>query len=231
MSKRFLTNGEIKLAQSIFSDSIDYPVVRVFDRGYAFLNAIGDMSYSGNMYLPVGHHHDFSRASLTQKRLFIHEGVHIWQHQNNIVNLVVAAVREGVKHQFQYAKAYFFRLDPGKDLLDYGFEQQAAIIEEHFLRKHGGPTMGRCLNEEHDTEALLKGVLKNFLDNPSYARRKRFVRPFLRSPRSISALTDRACLIPASGASESGDPVLAHVFQLVRGEDPFDNAVPAELLR
>ena len=180
MSERSLTNGEIKLAQSIFVDSINYPAVRVYDRGYAFLNAIGNMSYRGNIYLPGGHHDDFSRASLPKKRLFIHEGVHVWQHQNNILNLAVAAVREGVKHQFKYAKAYLFRLDPGKDLLDYGFEQQAAIIEEYFLRQHGGATMGRCLNKETETAALLEGVLKNFLENPSYARRKRFLHPLLR---------------------------------------------------
>lgn len=174
MPKRSLTDGEIKLARSIFVNSIDYSAVRVYDRGYAFLNAIGNMSYRGNIYLPDGHNHDFSIASLSCKRLFIHEGVHVWQHQNNILNLAIAAVREGVRHQFNYAKAYLFRLELGKDLLDYGFEQQAAIIEEYFLRKHGGTPMGRCLNKENDTQALLEGVLENFLENPSYARQKRF---------------------------------------------------------
>jgi hypothetical protein len=175
MSQRSLTDGEIKLAQSIFVDSINYSAVRVYDRGYACLNAIGNMSYRGNIYLPDGHHHDFSLAPLREKRLFIHEGVHVWQHQNNILNLAIAAVREGVRHQFKYAKTYLFHLEPGKDLLDYGFEQQAAIIEEYFLRKQGGTPMGRCLNKENDTQALLEGVLENFLENPSYARRKRFL--------------------------------------------------------
>jgi hypothetical protein len=175
MSKRSLTDGEIKLAQSIFVDSINYSAVRVYDRGYAFLNSIGNMSYRGNIYLPDGHNHDFSQAPLPKKRLFIHEGVHVWQHQNNILNLAIEAVREGVKHQFKYAKTYLFRLEPGKDLLDYGFEQQAAIIEEYFLRKHGGTPLGRCLNKEDETLALLEGVLENFLENPSYASRKRIL--------------------------------------------------------
>jgi hypothetical protein len=177
MPKRPLTDGEIKLAQSIFIDSIDYSAVRVYDRGYAFLNVIGDMSYKGNVYLPDGHSHDFSQAPLSRKRLFIHETVHVWQHQNNILNLAFAAVREGMRHRFKYAKAYLFHLEHGKDLLDYGFEQQAAIIEEYFLRQHGGIPMGRCLNKENNTQALLEGVLENFLENPSYARRKRFLQP------------------------------------------------------
>lgn len=175
MSKRSLTDGEIKLARSIFVDAINYSAVRVYDRGYAFLNAFGNMSYRGNIYLPDSHSHDFSLVPLPAKRLFIHEGVHVWQYQNNILNLATAAVREGVRHRLHYAKAYLFRLEPGKDLLDYGFEQQAAIIEEYFLRQHGGTPMGRCLNTEDDTQSLLEGVLENFLKNPSYARRKTFL--------------------------------------------------------
>lgn len=180
MPKRPLTDGEITLARSVFADSIHYPAVRVYDRGFAFLNVIGNMSYKGNIYLPDSYERDFSDAPLAKRRLFIHEGVHVWQHQNNVLNLALAALREGLKHQLHYAKAYLFYLEPGRDLLDYGLEQQAAIIEEYFLRQHGGPTMGRCLNNQTDTQALLEGVLQNFLENPSYARRRRGPRPMLR---------------------------------------------------
>lgn len=172
MSQRSLTPGEVALARSIFAESIHYPAVRVYNRGYAFIKAMGNMSYRGNIYLPDSHQEDFSRASLSAQRLFIHEGVHVWQHQNRVLNLAWAALREGVKHQFDYSRAYLFHLEPGRDLLDYGLEQQAAIIEEYFLRRHGGPSMGRCLNTGADTQALLEGVLRNFLDNPSYARRE-----------------------------------------------------------
>lgn len=175
MSKRGLTAGEIKLAQSIFADSIDYSAVRVYDRGYGYLNVIGNMSYAGHIYLPDGYNDDFSLAPLDKQRLFIHEAVHVWQHQNNILNLAIAAVREGVRHRLKYAKAYVFYLEPGKDLLEYRFEQQAAIIEEYFLRQHRGPTMGRCLNKENNTQALLGSVLKNFLQHPSYGCRKRLM--------------------------------------------------------
>jgi hypothetical protein len=173
MPRRPLTSGEIILAQSIFAASIDYAAVRVYDRGYAFLNGIGDMSFKGNIYLPDRYCSDFSSAPLPQQRLFIHEGVHVWQHQNNVVNLALAAICESAKHQFRYRKTYFFHLERGRDLLDYGFEQQAAIIEDYFLRRHGGISMGRCLNTENDTHALLEGVLQNFLQNPSYARHTR----------------------------------------------------------
>jgi hypothetical protein len=180
MSKRSLTEGEIALAQSIYRDSIDYARVRVFDRGYAFLNAMGDMSYRGNIYLPHRHHHDFSSASLPKQRLFNHEMMHVWQVQNNVMDLLIAAALEVVKHPFNYSKAYLFLLEPGKDLLDYRFEQQAAIIDEYFLRKHGGTSMNRCLNKGDDTQVLLEAVLNNFLENPSYPRHERFPIPLLR---------------------------------------------------
>lgn len=186
MSRRSLTRGEITLAQSIFSDSIDYASVGVYDRGYAFLNAMGNMSYRGNIYLPDDHYADFSDAPLRHKRLFIHESVHVWQHQNNILNLAVAALREGVKHRFNYGQAYLFHLEMGKDLLDYGLEQQAAIIEDYFLRQHGGPSMGRCLNTETNTQTLLEGVLTNFLNDPAYARRRRRLPRLARPMKPIS---------------------------------------------
>ncbi len=171
MARRGLTDGEIKLARSVFAGAIDYKAVRVYDRGYAFVNALGNMSYQGNIYLPGGFCRDFSVAALPEQRLFIHEMVHVWQHQNKLLNLAVAAVREAVRHRFQYAKAYLFRLEAGRDLLDYGMEQQAAVIEEYFLRRHGGAVMGRCLNEAGSVPALLELVLARFLANPAYGRR------------------------------------------------------------
>ncbi|GAB0118976.1 hypothetical protein [Acidisoma sp. 7E03] len=171
MSKRPLTSGEIRLAQDLFADAIQYSAVRVYDRGFAFLNVIGDMSYAGHLYFPMRYRDDFSRTALAEQRLFIHELVHVWQYQHNVLNLALAALREGVKHRFQYRKAYLFRLEPGRDLLDYGMEQQAAIVEAYFLRRHGGVSMGRCLNEDEETPALLEGVLQNFLEDPSYPRR------------------------------------------------------------
>jgi len=95
MSKRPLTSGEIRLAQDLFADAIQYSAVRVYDRGFAFLNAIGDMSYAGHLYFPTRYREDFSQTALPEQRLFIHELVHVWQYQHNVLNLALAALREG----------------------------------------------------------------------------------------------------------------------------------------
>ncbi|MCQ8278026.1 hypothetical protein NFI95_06150 [Acetobacteraceae bacterium KSS8] len=171
MAKRSLTSGEIALARGLFGTSLDYHAIGVFDRGYARINALGNMSFRGNIFLPHGHDTDFSMASIARQRLFIHETVHVWQHQNRVLNLAVAAWREARKHRFRYGRAYLFLLDRDKDLLDYGLEQQPAIIEEYFLRQHSGVSMGRCLNRDADIPALLEAVLGRFLHDPGYARR------------------------------------------------------------
>ncbi len=185
MARRPLTTGEIALARSLFGTSIDYAAVSVFDRGLAAIKALGNMSFRGNIYLPNGHEIDFSLAPIAAKRLFIHESVHVWQHQNGVLNLAASALREAIRHRFRYANAYLFHLDPGKDLLDYGLEQQPAIIEDYFLRAHGGVSMGRCLNESAETQTLLESVLGRFLSDPGYVRRmppRRAPGPFRRSP-------------------------------------------------
>jgi hypothetical protein len=56
--------------------------------------------------------------------------------------------------------------------VDYNLEQQAAIIEEHFLRKRGA-SFGRCLNEEHEIVFLLASVLENFIRDPLYVGQNR----------------------------------------------------------
>ena len=56
--------------------------------------------------------------------------------------------------------------------VDYNLEQQAAIIEEHFLRKRG-VSFGRCLNEEHEIVFLLANVLENFIKDPLYIGQSR----------------------------------------------------------
>lgn len=170
MPMRELTGGEIRLAHGLFGDSLDYAAIRIHDRGYARLDAMGDMSFGGHIYLPHRHQPDFSVAPLAAQRLFIHEMVHVWQHQNRVLDLARAALRAWVGHGFRYADAYRFRLAVGRDLLDYGLEQQPAIIEEYFLRQRGGMPMGRCLNDDHEVAALLEEVLGRFLQDPGYAR-------------------------------------------------------------
>lgn len=181
MASRSLTKGEIDLARKIFGDSIDYAAIKLYDRrifpppiqqkdrAMAGRNAL---SFPGVDYSP-----DFSlEPNLQKKSVFIHELVHVWQHQNKVLNTYKEFAREMLRHKFQYSKAYFYQLEPGKDLTDYNLEQQAGIVQDYFRLKEqkvSASYKGRRLNTGDDAtlKALYESVLENFLKNPSYVRK------------------------------------------------------------
>ena len=90
------------------------------------------------------------------------------------VSLAVAeAVKLSVKFRFNYNAAYDYRLEAGKDLLDYNMEQQASIVQDYFMLKHCGQSghRGHCKNVGSlDAKMrLFEKTLEKFLKNPSYA--------------------------------------------------------------
>ncbi|MGB5722813.1 MAG: vgr related protein, partial [Parasphingorhabdus sp.] len=59
--------------------------------------------------------------------LFIHEMVHVWQHQQGVF-LPLA------RHPFC---RYDYELRPSKAFAEFGIEQQAEIVSHYFLLKRG----------------------------------------------------------------------------------------------
>lgn len=179
MAKRRLTPGETALAKTVFGDSVDYAAVWLHDkrilppgfqrREQAVANA-NHISFPRGAYSP-----DFSAETDAKKQsVFIHEMTHVWQHQNKVVRTPVAAIKETLKHKFNYQKCYLHRLDPAKDLTQYGFEQQAAIVQDYFLlTRHAIPESFKARRTETPADLLQRyeAVLKNFLKDPNYARR------------------------------------------------------------
>lgn len=182
MTTRPLTDGEVKLAQSVFGASIDYAAVRVSDQKGVFFHphhtamVIGNTLHARDCYEP-----DYSACDAYRRSLFIHEMTHVWQGQNKVLNVIASAVKLQLKHKFNYAKSYYFTLEEGRDLTSYGLEQQAAIVEEYYLISQGGrPGYRRhCENRCGDAElrALYEKVLEKFIKNPSYARSRKLPPP------------------------------------------------------
>lgn len=176
MAKRRLTEGEIALAKSVFGDSVDYGAVWLHDkrilppglqhRHQAVANG-NHVSFPRTAYSP-----DFGTETDAKKQsVFIHEMTHVWQHQNKVCNTAWEAAKETLKHKFNYSKAYLHRLDPKKDLTSYGFEQQAAIVQDYFLlTRHAQDASykNRRLDKPHDLKERYESVLSNFLKNPKY---------------------------------------------------------------
>ena len=172
--QRSLTAGETALARRVFGSSIDYDAVTVSEGKFISFQPYGTaMAPDGNLYMYGCYKDDYTCEADHWQGHFIHEMTHVWQQQNGVLNPVVEAVKLSVKHRFNYGAAYDYKLEQGKDLLDYNMEQQASLVQDYFMLKicgqHGH--RGHCQNICSDSAkiALMEKTLENFLRDPSYA--------------------------------------------------------------
>jgi hypothetical protein len=81
---RSLTAGAVRMARTIFGDTVNYSHVRVYKGSYFPFNLQDNgtaVTPNGNMYWPEPiFKEDFSSESSLNKNWFMHEFVHIWQH-------------------------------------------------------------------------------------------------------------------------------------------------------
>ncbi|WP_024550123.1 hypothetical protein [Siccibacter turicensis] len=133
---RRLRLGEINLARSLYGFSIYYNKVWIHLESYLpfnLQNPAQAMSPDGEMWFrDRTYENDFSMPSNQRtpaaQHLFMHEMMHVWQHQRGMW------VR--VRGAFSWAADYTYSLD--KDLLEYGLEQQASIVSDYWLLRHYG---------------------------------------------------------------------------------------------
>ena len=148
-TKRKLTSGEIKMARTMFKDSIDYDLVFIC-RGGIFHNVTGNARTLGNeITLPTKSYDDYpdfynSSVSQTKKNWFIHEMAHVWQYQTSYNTLLAGACifasgdyfGDNAKHNGKAVNkpmAYNLHIiDDKKDFPDYNMEQQAVLIEHYY---------------------------------------------------------------------------------------------------
>jgi hypothetical protein len=134
---RRIRPGEINLASSLYELSIQYHRVWIHLESYLPFNIQNPqqaMTPNGEMWFrSEKYEDDFSMPSKQRspdaQHLFLHEMMHIWQHQRGMW------VR--MRGAFSWAADYSYSLEK-KNLLDYGLEQQASIVSDYWLLKHYG---------------------------------------------------------------------------------------------
>ncbi len=170
---RPLTTGEITLLEPIFRDGIDYKKIRVINNSFPLQPANVYMTPRGHVYAPGPlWQPDFSKAGANLRAVFVHEVMHIWQHANGM-DLIQQGFVELTKYGGAYEKAYPYELERDRDLVDYGMEQQASIIEDYFTITVDRQLPYRITNKGlgiADRDALYRSVLSKFLANPRYAK-------------------------------------------------------------
>lgn len=130
---RFLTDGEIALARSMFGDSIDYGRVGMVRRKWWPLQPRGIvMAPTGNIHFHPADTRwsdDFSKETLSSQGLFIHEMTHVWQTQKRGRYYLPL-----MRHPFC---RYAYQLREGWAFDRYGLEQQAEIVRHAFMARNG----------------------------------------------------------------------------------------------
>ncbi|MBP6632187.1 MAG: hypothetical protein KBG28_27730 [Kofleriaceae bacterium] len=172
---RALTPAEITLLRPLFADGITYDRVRVVHNTFPFQPAGTYMTPRGHVFAPGDlYEADFAGAgvSLGRTAVFVHELTHVWQYESGM-DLIAQGAIELVKNAGDYEKAYPYQLSAGRDLLDYGMEQQASIVEDFFrLAGHGLLPLRATNRGASVTEltGLYDQVLSRLRQNPRYAR-------------------------------------------------------------
>ncbi len=128
---RPLEDWEIKLAKTIFKDSIDYSKVRVDN--YAF---IGPKQYR---FAYVGFNTINIWGSMRDS-LFLHEMTHIYQYQKfGAIYIYDALKAQHSEKGYDYGGASELKriILSGKGFADFNLEQQGDIVSDYFLIKNG----------------------------------------------------------------------------------------------
>lgn len=164
--RRRLTAGEIAMASLLFGDAIDYGRVHVYKRRYlpfglqprnCAMTPNGAMYFDKSCCLV-----DFSVGSVHARHWFMHEMMHVWQHQLGYPVRLRGAVRLGL--------SYRYVLEAGKTLADFNMEAQGDVLADYFALKFlQAPEAMRQRQYAHGL-ALFEAVLAGFLADPADPR-------------------------------------------------------------
>ncbi|VXC68097.1 Rhs element Vgr protein [Massilia sp. 9I] len=152
------------MASLLFGDAIDYGRVRIHGRRYmpfqpknCCMTPNGSMYFHRSCFLP-----DYTRGDPGAIHWFMHEMVHVWQHQLGYPVRLRGAVRIGLP--------YAYTLREGASLADYNMEAQGDLLADYFVLKFLRKPQAMRQGRYRDSLALYEQVLSAFLADPSDRR-------------------------------------------------------------
>jgi len=158
---RPLSEGETKLASLLFGDAIDVTRVRIHNRRYmpfqprnCCMTPNGSMYFHRSCFLP-----DYARGDPPAIHWFMHEMVHVWQHQLGYPVRLRGAVRIGL--------SYDYELVSGRGLADYNMEAQGDLLADYFVLKHMNSSESMRQQRYVGSLSLYEKVLAGFLADPA----------------------------------------------------------------
>lgn len=149
------------MASALFGTAIDYARVKIHNRRYMpFQPKNCAMTPNGRLYF---HHScfldDYSAGDVHAQHWFMHEMVHVWQHQLGYPVRLRGAVRIGLD--------YRYRLRAGATLADFNMEAQGDLLADYFVLKLLDQPDAMRWRENAGSVALFERVLAGFLADPA----------------------------------------------------------------
>lgn len=172
LTERLLTPGEIGMARLIFAASVQYGRVKVHKGRFLPGTGANAMTPYGEMYFPnTEYREDFSQGREASKILFMHEMVHVWQHQLGRCVLCQGAVLLAKGGYGATSRAYDYdpTLDEGKKLSEFNMEQQGDLIAHYFDARFLTDNKSRAHEQRVKYLPFYERVLEQFLLNPNDA--------------------------------------------------------------
>jgi hypothetical protein len=135
---RNLTEGEVRLASSIYGSLINYSTVKIFNaRWQPFMPDDRPHAPDGNIYFgsKAGYGTDFSRGTLNQRSTLVHEMGHVWQVQRG-ENVILKVPLQHGSNNMAYKYGYIFG-EPWKAFERNGYQTQmpGGLMHVFFLLK------------------------------------------------------------------------------------------------
>lgn len=151
------------MASLLFGDAIGYARVRVHNRRYlpfglqprnCAMSPNGSIYFHHSCFLP-----DYSRGDPPVQHWFMHEMVHVWQHQLGYPVRLRGVLRIGL--------SYHYKLREGATLADYNMEAQGELLADYFMLKHRARPETMSQQRYRESVALYEHVLAGFLLDPA----------------------------------------------------------------
>lgn len=148
------------MASLLFGDAIDYVRVRIHARRYMpFQPKNCAMTPNGQLYFHASCFlDDYAQASISGQHWFMHEMVHVWQHQLGYPVRLRGALRLGLD--------YHYRLRAGASLADFNMEAQGDLLADYFVLRLCGRRDAMRWPDQGLDPALFDAVLAGFLADP-----------------------------------------------------------------
>ena len=159
---RRLSPGEMHMASLLFGGAIDCARVRVHGRRYlplvqpknCAMTPNGSIYFHPSCFLP-----DYAAGDPHTIHWFMHEMVHVWQHQLGYPVRLRGAIRIGLPYRYE--------LRPDATLADYNMEAQGDLLADYFALKYMGNPRIMRQRRYAGSLPLYEAVLAGFLADPA----------------------------------------------------------------